>query len=124
MHPFPSPEEVVRRQLEAYNAKDLEGLMQTYDENARLYELGGELLARGHPEIRARTAQRFEEPNLHARLLRRVVMGEVVVDHEEVDRTFPDGPGRMELVCVYRVVGGRILSATFHPGPRRSIPAA
>lgn len=123
MHATPSPEDVVRRQLEAYNAKDLEGLMRTYAEDAKLFELGGEILAHGQAEIRARTAQRFTEPNLHARLIRRVVMGEVVIDHEEVDRTFPDGPGRIELVCVYHVMDARIRSATFHSGPRRILPA-
>jgi hypothetical protein len=80
-------------------------------------------LAQGHEAIRARTAQRFKEPNLHALLLKRVVMGNVVIDHEDVVRTFPEGPGRVELVCVYVAEQGKIQSATFSIGPQVLTPA-
>ena len=80
-------------------------------------------MAQGHEAIRARTAQRFKEPNLHALLLKRVVMGNVVIDHEDVVRTFPEGPGSVELVCVYVVEQGKIQSATFSIGPQVPRPA-
>lgn len=113
-----SPQIVVQRQLDAYNSKDLEGWLGTYAQDARQYELGRKVLAEGHEQIRARTAPRFSEPNLHARLIRREVLGNVVVDHEDVIRTFPEGPGRIELVCVYVVEQGRIQSASFAFGPQ------
>lgn len=112
-----SPEVVVQRQLDAYNAKNLEAWLSTYAPDAKQFELGGQLLAEGHEQIRARTAVRFAEPHLHARLLRREVFGQVVVDHEDVTRTFPEGPGRIELVCVYVVENGLIQSASFALGP-------
>jgi hypothetical protein len=112
-----SPEVVVQRQLDAYNAKNLEAWLSTYAPNAQQFELGGQLLAQGHEQMRARTAMRFAEPHLHAKLLRREVFGQVVVDHEDVTRTFPEGPGRIELVCVYVVEGGLIQSASFAFGP-------
>jgi hypothetical protein len=97
---FAPPEVVDQRQLDAYNAKDLDAWLSTYAEDAKQFELGGSLLAQGHEAIRSRTAQRFKEPNVHALLLKRVVMGKVVIDHEDVVRTFPEGPERVELVCV------------------------
>jgi putative hydrolase of HD superfamily len=115
---FSSPEVVVQRQLDAYNAKDLAGWLATYAPDARQYEHPGRLLAEGHEQIRARTAPRFTEPNLHARLLKRTVMGPVVIDHEDVSRTFPEGPGRIELVCIYLVEDGLIRSASFVFGPQ------
>lgn len=118
MPQFTSPEVIVQRQLDAYNAKNLEAWLSTYAPDARQFELGGKLLTEGHEQIRARTAQRFSEPNLHASLIRRVVMGNVVVDHEDVTRTFPEGPGRMELVCVYVVEQGLIQTASFSFGPQ------
>ena len=118
MPTFTSPEVVVQRQLEAYNAKDLDAWLSTYAIDAKQFELGGVLLAQGHDAIRARTSPRFAEPNLRAILLKRVVMGSVVVDHEDVVRTFPEGPGRVELVCVYFVEQGKIQSATFSIGPQ------
>ncbi len=119
-----SPEAVVQRQLDAYNAKNLDAWLSTYAEEAKQFELGGALLAQGHDAIRARTAPRFTEPNLQAILLKRVVMGNVVIDHEDVIRTFPEGPGRVELVCVYVVEQGKIQSASFSFGNRVLTPHA
>ncbi|MDZ4161106.1 MAG: nuclear transport factor 2 family protein [Burkholderiales bacterium] len=117
MPQYTSPEVVIQRQLDAYNAKNLDAWLGTYAPDARQFELGGQLLAQGHAQIRARTAPRFAEPNLHAKLLRREVFGNVVIDHEDVTRTFPEGPGRIELVCVYVVEQGLIQSASFAFGP-------
>jgi hypothetical protein len=110
---FPAPEAVVQRQLDAYNAHDLEGWLATYAQDARQFEFPATLLAAGHAEIRARMAPRLEDPLVHARLLKRSVMGGIVVDHEEVTRTFPEGPGRVGLVCIYEVRAGKIQNASF-----------
>lgn len=117
MSTHPNPETIVQRQLDAYNAKDLDAWLATYAEDAKQFALGGDLLAAGHAAIRARTAPRFSEPNLFAKLLSRTVIGHVVIDHEEVTRTFPEGPGHVELVCIYQVAHGKIQSATFNIGP-------
>ena len=119
-----SPEVVVQRQLDAYNARDLTAWLATYAPDAQQFELGGKLLAQGHADIQARTAARFSEPDLYAHLLRREVFGNVVVDHEDVSRTFPEGPGRMELVCVYVVEDGLIRSASFAFGPPCLTPSS
>lgn len=113
MSNWPSPEIVVQRQLDAYNARDLDAWLATYAEDAQQFEHPGKLLAAGHEQIKARTAPRFQEPNLYAKLIRRVVMGNVVIDYEDVTRTFPEGPGKIELVCIYEVSNGRIRTASF-----------
>ena len=38
-------------------------------------------------------------------------MGNMVIDHERVTRTFPDGPGTAELVMIYQVENERIANA-------------
>jgi hypothetical protein len=116
MSNHPSPENIVQRQLDAYNAKNLDAWLATYAQDAKQFALGGELLAAGHAAIRARTAPRFTEPNLFAKLLSRTVIGSVVIDHEEVTRTFPEGPGHVVLVCIYQVADGKIQTATFNIG--------
>jgi hypothetical protein len=105
-----SPEAVVQRQLDAYNARDLDALLATYAPDARQYELPGKLLATGPFEIGPRLALRFQEPNLHAQLLQRAVMGNIVIDYETVTRTFPEGPGKLDLVAIYEVIDGKIQS--------------
>ena len=71
--------------------------------------------------MRPRFAARFQEPDLHARLLQRAVMGNIVIDHEEVSRTFPEGPGRVDLVAIYEVVDGLIRSQTVQVSNQRLV---
>lgn len=112
-----SPETVVQQQLDAYNAHDLEAWLATYAADACQYQHPATLLARGHAEIRQRAIARFTEPDLHAQLLHRQVLGQVVIDHEMVRRNFAEGPGYIELLCLYTVEEGKISSASFVAGP-------
>jgi hypothetical protein len=110
------PTAVVQRQLDAYNAKDVAAWLGTYAPDAEQYNLHGERLARGHDEMKTRILARFEEPNLHARLLSRTSLGNVVVDAEEITRNFPEGCGTIEMLCVYEVINGLIAKASFALG--------
>ena len=117
-----TPESVVQRQLDAYNARDIDALMATYADDAQQFEYPATLLTAGATQVRERTAARFREPNLHARLIRRIVMGQTVIDHEEVTRTFPEGTGRIELVAIYEVRDGKIATARFIFGTKTLDP--
>ena len=107
----PDPAAAVQRQLDAYNAKDVDALVSIYADDAALYEHPDKLLAKGTAALRERFAARFQEPNLHAALLHRLVAGDFVIDHERVTRTFPEGPGTIELVMIFEVKNGRITRA-------------
>ena len=113
-----SPETVIQRQLDAYNAHDIEALMATYANDAQQFEHPAKLLASGAKEIRERFASRFTEPNLHAKLINRIVAGNTVIDHEHVTRTFPEGPGKIELVAIYEVQNEKIAKAWFILGAK------
>ena len=105
------PAAVVQRQLDAYNARDVDAMLATYADDAQTFEHPSKLLASGSVQLRERFRVRFQEPNLHAALIKRVVMGNIVVDHEKVTRTFPEGPGTLELMMIYDVQNGRIARA-------------
>jgi hypothetical protein len=105
------PVAVVQRQLDAYNTRDLKALLAIYAGDAELFEHPAKLLAKGSAELSERFALRFQEPNLHAVLLNRIVQGNIVIDHENVTRTFPEGPGSIELVVIYEVKLGSITRA-------------
>ncbi|HEY8994718.1 MAG TPA: nuclear transport factor 2 family protein [Lacunisphaera sp.] len=111
IQPSHSPTAVVQRQLDAYNAKDIDALLAVYAEDAELYEHPSTLLAKGSAALRARFAIRFGEPNLHATLLNRIATGSIVIDHERITRSFPEGPGTLELTMIYEVKAGRITRA-------------
>lgn len=109
----------VARQLEAYNARDIDAFMPWWADDCEYYAFPGRLLARGAAAIRERHVARFQEPNLHGRLLHRIVLGSLVIDHETVTRTFADGPGEVDVVAIYEVVGGLIAKAWFQMGEPR-----
>ena len=114
-----SPEAIVQRQLDAYNAKDIDALLATYALDAEQHVLHGGMIAAGHAAMRLRFLERFAEPDLHARLLSRIVVGHVVVDHESITRNFPEGRGTLELLCLYEVRDGLIRKASFVTGEKR-----
>ena len=118
MTEFPSPEVTVQRQLDAFNARDLEALLATYADEAEIYEHPGTLIAAGKDALRERYRDRLAEPNLHAHLLYRVVLGKKVIDHERVTRTFPEGEGEIDLLMIYDVNDGRIAKAWSIAGER------
>lgn len=95
--------------------------MAVWADDARIYAHPDTVMATGWGEIRQRHLTRFAEPNLHARLVNRLTLGDqisggMVVDQEVVTRTFPDGPGRVEVIGIYEVVDGRITKAWFKLG--------
>ena len=111
-----NPSSVVQAQLDAYNAKDIDALMLTYAPDARQFTLHGPLLAQGIDAIRLRYVARFVEPDLHARLLSRSVVGNIVTDVEIVTRNLSEGLGTVEMLCIYEVAEGRIQTASFATG--------
>ena len=112
------PASIVQRQLDAYNARDLDALMATYAEDVEHFEFPSTLVAKGTADVRARLSIRLQEPDLHARLLGRTVMGNLVIDHEIVTRNFPEGLGTLEMLCIYEVADGRIQRASFASGAK------
>jgi hypothetical protein len=124
-HPAASatgPEAVVQAQLAAYNARDLNAFLATYADDAQLFEHPSKLLAGGLAQLRERYAARFAEPNLHAVVVKRIVMGDYVIDHETVTRTFPEGTGTQDAIAMYEVQGMHITRVWFVFGARTLDP--
>jgi putative hydrolase of HD superfamily len=106
-------ERIVQRQLDAYNARDIDGFMAMWAADAQYFEHPAKLLASGAAEIRARHIARFRESNLSGRLIKRMVVGNTVVDQEVVTRTFADGRGRVDVIAIYEVKDDKIANAWF-----------
>ena len=113
-----SPEGVVQAQLDAYNAHNIDAFLATYADDAQLFEHPAKLLASGQTEMRERYTSRFREPNLHASVVKRIVMGNIVIDHEKVTRTFPEGTGTLDAVAIYEIQSGKIARAWLILGPK------
>lgn len=106
----------VQQQLDAYNARDIDSFMRWWTDDCEVYEFPSRLLAKGLEQIRERHVLRFQEANLFGKLVRRSCVGNVVVDQERVTRTFPEGPGEIEVLAIYEVVDGKIAKAWFKMG--------
>jgi hypothetical protein len=109
-------EAVVARQLDAYNARDIDAFMAAWRDDAEFFAHPNELLARGAAEIRARHLARFKEPDLHGKLIGRLSVGNLVVDREIVIRNFPEGRGKIDVIAIYEVEAGKIARAWFKLG--------
>lgn len=105
-------EDPVQRQLEAYNAHDLERFLAEYTDDIRVFRPPAtEPVLSGKEAFGEHYARnRFTLPNLHARLVNRIVSGNIVVDHEQI--TGLSVPN-VAAVAVYEVVGGKIRTVWF-----------
>lgn len=109
-----SPETVVQRQLDAYNARDIEAFMAVFADDAEGFELGAASpTLSGAPAIRERYTRLFAaSPHLHSALVGRIVHARAVIDHERI-AGWNGNEDVLEIVAIYEVVDGRILRFHF-----------
>src|SRR5205809_7574141 len=82
-----TPTELVERQLEAYNARDLEASARTYADGIRIFRMPAtEPALVGMQQLREVYQARFSSQGLHAELVNRLVIGNQVIDHPRVVR--------------------------------------
>jgi len=105
-------EEMARKQLECYNNHDLEGFLSAYHDDTKIYNLiDGSLIMEGKGAMRERYGERFKNPNLHAKLVNRMVIGNKVIDHESVTGLGESPP--TEVAAIYEVEDGLIKTVWF-----------
>lgn len=106
-----TPIDVVQRQLEAYNARDLDAFAATYADSIRIYRMPAtEPSISGMEKLRETYRARFASPALHAEILSRIEIGNKVIDHERVVG-IKEHP--IEAVAVYEVDAGLIRNVWF-----------
>jgi hypothetical protein len=111
-----TPDIVAQRQLDAYNARDLDAILAVYADNAEMYEFPDKLLASGSAALHERFSARFQDGILHATLITRTIMGNTVIDYERVRRHYPNGVGSQDSVVIYDIQHGKIIKTWLIPG--------
>jgi len=102
-----TPVNVVDRQLEAYNARDLDRFVAEYSDTITVCRLPA-----AEPAIVGKirfaefyATQRFNLPQLHAEIVNRIVLGNKVIDHERISGV---QPAPLEMVVIYEVADSLI----------------
>ena len=82
--PF-SPIDHVQRQVNAYNAGDVDAFAATYSPDIEIFMHPDSLIMRGQVAILERYGPRFSQnPKLHVQILDRITFGDYVIDEEHV----------------------------------------
>ena len=104
--------DVVQRQVEAYNQRDLEAFAATYRDDIQIFRMPSTTPAMtGRAALREFYAsRRFNLPALHAEIVQRIVIGNKVIDHELVTGVEAQP---FEAVAVYEVIEGAIATVWF-----------
>jgi hypothetical protein len=109
---LPGPEILAQRQLDAYNAKDIETFVACYAEEVEVYDFPSQTpTMKGRATLRARYGTLFENEALQAALVSRVVIGDIAIDEESVSGLVPDALVRA--VAMYEVTQGLIRRVWF-----------
>jgi uncharacterized protein (TIGR02246 family) len=107
--------DVVQRQLDAYNAQDIDAFCACFAADCMLSELNGVVTQQGTAAIRERYQTLFTTyPENHAALVNRVVVGNVVIDHEDIMRSPSE---RLDAAAIYTVKDGLIARVDFVRAP-------
>lgn len=105
------PEQLAQAQLDAYNGHDLEAFLKPYAEDVKVYQFPNTLQFEGKETMRKNYQFIEETPDLHCKLMNRIVEGNTVIDHEDVtvDKDRPP----FKAIAIYKIKDGKIAEVYF-----------
>jgi len=108
-----SPEDVVQRQVDAYNNRDIDQFVACHSAAVQLYHFSDTSpFCKGAVKLKEIYGDVFDNsPNLHAKILSRTVLGNKVIDHEMVSGR--KGVSETEIIAIYEVENDPIAKAHF-----------
>lgn len=105
-----SPEAVVQRQVNAYNARNIDAFLDTYTDDIELYDFHSDSPDKGKEAMRKNYGEMFKQTsNLYCEIENRIVLGNKIIDKEKVRA----GKEIVHAVAVYEVENGKIKKVTF-----------
>jgi hypothetical protein len=98
-----TPEEIVKQQVIAYNARDIEAFARCHHKDVELYRLGESTpFVQGRDALYARYKTIFDEsPDLHTDVVQRMVLGNTVIDKEVI--VGRSGVDTSHFIAIYQV---------------------
>lgn len=113
-HAQEAPEKVVQKQLDAYNAQNVEAFVATYADSVKLYQWPARQIMAGKEQLRKNYGEMFRRsPDNYAALVGRIVQGNFVIDREKVTGTRSGSPYETYATAIYEVRNGLIVNVWF-----------
>lgn len=105
-----SPEILAQKQLDGYNAHDIEAFLEPYADDVELYIFPNTLRMKGKEEMRKSYKKYFEStPKLHCELKNRIIQSNTVIDHEYIT-----GNGEpFAAIGIFQIENGKIKKVYF-----------
>jgi len=110
-----TPEAVVQRQVDAYNAHDLNAFVACYGEAIEFRTLDGNVNPeKGIVALRKGYADLFKRfPDLKVKVLKRISQGPFVIDQQQAEGM---GPVPITVTAIYQTAEGKIVRVWFIEG--------
>jgi len=108
-----SPDSIVKKQVVAYNSRNISDFTHCHHPEVELYSLGeSEPFVRGREQLRKRYKVLFDRsPELHTEIVQRMIMGNTVIDKEIV--TGRAGVASQKFIAIYQIEEGLIARVDF-----------
>jgi hypothetical protein len=106
------PYKLAQAQLVAYNNRNIDAFLEPYSDSVEIYQYPNKLLSKGKETMRVEYGKMFEQtPSLHCNLVKRMVLGNTVIDEESVifSKTAPP----FKAIAIYTVQNNKIQRVTF-----------
>jgi uncharacterized protein (TIGR02246 family) len=106
--------DLIDAQVKAFQSRDLERFVGFYASDAVIKDGQGNVMMNGSEAIRGMYGQLFQNsPNLTVSIPSRMVVGDYVIDEEQLDGfILPGSPDQVHSVVVYRIGDGVIQEVT------------
>lgn len=104
------PETLVQKQLEAYNAHDIDAFLEPYANDVEIYFSPNKLLYKGKESMRKEYGELFKNtPNLHCEIKKRTIQRNTIIDKEYIT-----GAGEpFEAVAIFQIENNKIKKVYF-----------
>ncbi len=106
-----TPELLVQRQLNGYNARNIDAFLEPFSDDFEIYNYPNELSGKGKAKLKQGYIDFFKKhPKLHCELVSRTVIGNKVIDHERITGFLAEP---YEAVAIYEIENNKISKVTF-----------
>jgi len=108
-----TPETLVKQQLNAYNARNIDAFVEPYAEDVELYYFPNKLISKGKDAMIKDYGEMFSKlPDLHCEIKSRIIDGNYVIDKESVTGM---GKQKIEATAIYEIKNNKISKVYFLP---------